>query len=520
MKAESTALYQKEYTLSQSMQRCPNCGAYVMSDDNICPRCDHPLDDSSTRIDPTPDISDTNTNAAGPGGEITNDSAAETEESTPEDRANLPTTRLPNAVPVFDRARPISPGDTDHAETADQPGAPGADIEHAAASETTSPAAEEEASEPAEAIQPGAPGADAEHAAAGETTSPAAEEEASEPAEAIQPGAPGADIEHAAAGEAIPPAAEAIPELPEFAGWFEAASTQPHLEDQLVLREPDEPDDDDTSELPTARLAPGERAEPADVNQTVRQEVRPAYIVPPAPYTPPPTPAPPPPAWITPPPASYGYGYGMAAVPALPTAYLQQRVQAYRRGGYRLHVNSPYEATLSNGKGLGAWGWLLALISVIGLFWYVLLLALSGFQRDVVDIVLESDGQLYEDGSGAAHVRQQRSRVGRRWAMFGAVIFVVSLLIGIALGVVAGIVLSSERYQAALREAYPAITLFEEHFSSTETAPADVNLVKDGAVAYAIVAGIAAVGLWGGATLWVIGTIHAKAYRVHVPPWG
>ncbi len=26
------------------MQRCPNCGAYVMSSDNYCPRCDHPLD--------------------------------------------------------------------------------------------------------------------------------------------------------------------------------------------------------------------------------------------------------------------------------------------------------------------------------------------------------------------------------------------------------------------------------------------------------------------------------------------
>jgi hypothetical protein len=165
----------------------------------------------------------------------------------------------------------------------------------------------------------------------------------------------------------------------------------------------------------------------------------------------------------------------------------------------------------------------LALISIIGVFWYMLLLALNGFQRDVVDIVLESDGQLYEDGPGAAHVRRQRARTGRRWRNFGVLIGLISLVLGIGLGVVAGIVLSSERYQAALREAYPAVTLFEEHFSATEARPDDVSLAKDGAVAYAVLGGIAAVGLWGGATLWVIGTIHARAYRVSVsalPGWG
>jgi uncharacterized membrane protein (DUF2068 family) len=95
---------------------------------------------------------------------------------------------------------------------------------------------------------------------------------------------------------------------------------------------------------------------------------------------------------------------------------------------------------------------------------------------------------------------------------------VICLVLVIGLGAVAGIVLRNERYQAALREAYPAVTLFEEHFSATQADPADVNLAKDGAVAYAIIAGIAGVGLWGGMTLWVIGTIHAKTYRVHVPP--
>ena len=40
------------------MRRCPNCGAYVMSDDNICPRCDHPLNRPAAQVDPAADISD------------------------------------------------------------------------------------------------------------------------------------------------------------------------------------------------------------------------------------------------------------------------------------------------------------------------------------------------------------------------------------------------------------------------------------------------------------------------------
>ena len=107
-------------------------------------------------------------------------------------------------------------------------------------------------------------------------------------------------------------------------------------------------------------------------------------------------------------------------------------------------------------------------------------------------------------------------------AVFGkylaSLAFLSLMVLVIGLGVVAGAVVRNERYQAALREAYPAVTLFEEHFSATQADPADVNLAKDGAVAYAVVTGIAVVGLWGGVTLWVIGTIHAKTYSVHVPP--
>lgn len=499
------------------MQRCPNCGAYVMSDDNICPRCDHPLNQPA---DPVPVTETFDSDEAEPvetAESFDSDKAEpvemaeetiETEEPvTPkEDRANLPTTRLPNALPIFRDmpARQESPAKAEALAADDRPINGEADEE----AEGETPPAGAAVPLPAEdhAGPDDLPPDLIQEPAQEILTAPAAEEEA--PAVEAIPTMP-ADVEMPAPADFPAPF-----DLPESVGLLDAASTQPHLEDQIVVPEPD---DEDTSEMPTERLMPDEEV-PFKADETIRPDARAAYFVPPAPYTPPPTLTPPPPVLITPPPVSYGYE--MPAVPAMSaaTSYLQQRVQAYRQGGYRLHVNSPYEATLSLGKGLGAVGWLLALVSIIGFFWYVLLMALGGFQRDIVDIVLESDGRIYEDGSGAAHIRRHRSRVGQRWAMFGVVIFVICLVLVIVLGVVAGIVLRNERYQAALREAYPAVTLFEEHFSATEADPADVSLAKDGAVAYAIVAGIALVGLWGGATLWVIGTIHAKTYRAHVPP--
>jgi hypothetical protein len=135
-----------------------------------------------------------------------------------------------------------------------------------------------------------------------------------------------------------------------------------------------------------------------------------------------------------------------------------------------------------------------------------------------VYIVLETDGRVYEDGPGAAHVRLARARAGRRWSIFGILIFLFCFVLAILLGAVAGIVTTQKRYQAALREAYPAVTLFEERFDPAIANPDDVQVMKDGAVVFAILGGIAAVGLWGGATLFVIGTVHAGAYRVRVPP--
>lgn len=101
--------------------------------------------------------------------------------------------------------------------------------------------------------------------------------------------------------------------------------------------------------------------------------------------------------------------------------------------------------------------------------------------------------------------------------------FALSLLLALMLGAVAAVYLRVETNQAALREAYPAITLFEERFSAVQADPDDVALARDSFVGWVILAGVAVVGLWGGATLFVVGTIHHGAYRVSVPPlpgWG
>ncbi len=247
----------------------------------------------------------------------------------------------------------------------------------------------------------------------------------------------------------------------------------------------------------------------------------PTTTIPPAPFTPPPIPDTVAPTFIAPPapyaPAPYApYMPGYAPSPAM--QFMQQRVQLYQRDRYRVVSHTPNEIVLSRGKQLGVSGWLVALVSIVGVFWYTLILLVSGFRRDRVFVTLEADGYVYEDGPGAAHVRQQRSRGGRRWSIIGLVLFVLSFLLAAGLAIAATVTASQDRYQAALREAYPAITLFEEHFTAGDADPADVDLMHDGLVAWSIAGGIALVGLWGGLTLFIVGYIHATAYRVNVPP--
>ena len=445
-----------------------------MGSDDICPRCDYRFGDllpgGPLDSDPSPESPD--------------DSAPRMPQTTEIDLnlSAVPVTDIVDAVEVPGSATgdPDEPGEAESSgdaiqvetvigpapDRAELPTTPVRMVPRAAPRFPPRPTGEDDAPPSPEAAEPAA-------------------EPAVEPAEALsQPDeeAPGDSADDQVA-------------LPE------SAETQPRLDDQL--RKDAEPAIE-TGNMPTLRFT------------TREPRIRPAYIVPPAPYTPPP------PVQIAPPPAYAPYGYAAPQVAPLAAGMAQetfhQRVQSYVQGGYRVQSHSAYEAALVCGKPLGVVGWLLALITGVGALWYLLILMLGGFQADTVYVVLESDGYVYEDGPGAAHVRRQRARTGQRWGAFGLIVFFVSLLLALVLGVIAGIALTQDRYQAALREAYPAVTLFEERFSNTPADSDDVSLAKDAAVAFAILAGISGVGLWGGVTLFVIGTIHARAYRTHVAP--
>ena len=455
--------------MNEETRRCPHCGRYVIAQDDICPACGEPLSASEEEGAPVPDAAEA---IAEP-----NETEATDVPASPEDAAP------PEAVAAADAP------DADETEAAEPPSA------EEAAAEVETPEAE---------------AASAEHTDEGEPS----------PAESV---AEEAAAEAADAPEGPP---EKPPSLPDTLGTPDAVippvTATPLGEQSTPPRAMTPP-----AAMPPVAAALAETGEheavpslptPADMMQETQpnlaaqmQPAAPAYIIPPAPYTPPPLPAP---AYALAP-----YAYAQPADPlAAAVAFLQQRVALYRQGGYHLVAHGPYEATLAYGKGLSVGAWMLALVSGVGLVWYLLLLALSGFQPDEVTIWVERDGRVYEDGPGAAHVRAQRARAGRRWRTIGAVIFALSLFVALVLGVFAGAVLSQERYQAALRQAYPAVTLFEERFSDAPASADDVQLAKDGAVAFGVVAVLAAVGLWGGATLFVVGTVHASAYRVHVPP--
>ncbi len=473
--------------MSNEVHVCPNCGAYVMGGDDICPRCDQPLE-RSPRTRHRPDEVD----------DIPAQDAPADPGQQPPDRHTVPTTELP---PVPDRAEAAPPGDlpgsTPEDAPEDMPGEPdqrdeGPEIDLAEDFDDDldiPPPDHPERQELRHGLAQAAAALDA----------PLADPDAPRPLPEVAPSLP----------EVVPamPEPDAPPPVPEDAASeqptapFDSDSGRPG-EEVTVTSAGGPPEAEVTAVQATPRRAPASAPAGGAVS-----------IIPPAPYTPPP------PAQLTPPAYPPGQA-GYAAQPALAqaSAYLQQRVAAYQRGGYRLHVAGPYEAMLTRGKRLGVGGWILALVTLVGFGWYLLLLAVTGFQAEPAYLVVEADGRVYEDGPGAAHVRQARARAGRRWSVFGLVILVICLVLAVILGAVAGVVLTQERYQAAVREAYPAVTLFEEHFSATEADPDDVSLAKDGAVVFAILAGIAGVGLWGGATLLVIGTIHAGAYRVAVPP--
>jgi hypothetical protein len=229
----------------------------------------------------------------------------------------------------------------------------------------------------------------------------------------------------------------------------------------------------------------------------------PDEIIPSAPYTPPPL------REFTRSVAPYSYPSNY---------YLEQRVIAYRQGGYDMVHYSPYQVTMIYGKPLGLFWWLMAMLSVVGLIWYFIILLASGFSRDRVYLIVERDGTLYEDGDGAAHVRRKRSRVGRRWGFLGVVIFFVALIwfIGMNAAAVWGI----QHYQAELEAAYPTVQLFQSDQDSTPTTvdPDDIATAENIVLGFSILFALSLICLLTGLTLTIVGYLHGEAYAVKVLP--
>ncbi|MBN1200395.1 MAG: hypothetical protein JXJ20_00940 [Anaerolineae bacterium] len=497
--------------MTPNIRVCPNCGAHVMTGDDLCPRCDYPLDAPPPVRAGSPDIDPVDEPLPG---------AQEPESGEQPDRFELPTTSLDQPAPANDDQPLESPAIA----------APEPETDLDAAAEVIEPA---EPVEPAEAVEfielkaPPEPDLDA----ADDVIEPAEPVEPAEAVEFIEPEAP-PEPDLDAADDVLEPArpvepaeAEPVPEageaedIPEpAADAADAKATQRSQRESEALINVIETLRRIVTTAPLPSTRPPDDSTAFDASATTRRQPSRAYIIPPAPYTPPPVkeiPLSPPAIIAPPPPPAPAYTQPVNTTPSA-SAFFGQRVLEYRRGGYELHSYLPYEAILSHGKVLSAAGWLMALVSISGALWYVLILALSGFQTDTVYLTLESDGQLYEDGPGAAHVRRGRARAGRRWSVFGVILFTVSSMLALLLALMAWAAL--DRYKPELRQAYPEVTLFEGEFSSEAADPDLVNTMKNGVVAFSVLAGIAVVGIWGGLTLTVIGAVHASAYHASVPP--
>jgi len=194
------------------------------------------------------------------------------------------------------------------------------------------------------------------------------------------------------------------------------------------------------------------------------------------------------------------------------------RVWRYEHAGYTIRERGPHGVVLDIGRSLSVLGWLVAFVSFLGLLWYLFIQIGSGFHKDWVSIRLGPGGHIAEDGPGAAHVRRRRSRSGRRWGLIGAFFLIFCLILGLILAVVGGLLLSNDEYQAALREAYPEVDLLQDQLNEGPADPDDVDLMETAGVVFGLLGGITLIGLWAGATLAIVGYIHANTYHVPVPP--
>ncbi len=206
----------------------------------------------------------------------------------------------------------------------------------------------------------------------------------------------------------------------------------------------------------------------------------------------------------------------MAGVPSQ-DYWLQQRVQAYLYGGYQLVHQKQHEAVLSYGKSLSFFWWIIGAMSVVGLLWYWFILLLSGFRRDIVYVSLEPDGSLYEEGSGAAHIRRRRSRIARRWGVMAMLLAMISVFT-FCLVILAGAVLM-DRYETEIDAAYPEFSLFGSREIDSDALDAtQVQNVKVVVLVLIILMGLSGVGFVGGMAMFIVSYLHAAAYRVDVAP--
>lgn len=217
-----------------------------------------------------------------------------------------------------------------------------------------------------------------------------------------------------------------------------------------------------------------------------------------------------PPAPLSPPPVEQ-------SLASMPLGYsMQQRINAYAQGGYRMQGYFQNEAIMTYGKPLSFGWWIFGSATIFGIFWYFLILLVSGFQRDKVYILLEPDGHVYEDGAGAAHVRQRRAQNARRWGVFGIFMVLISVF-SLFLVIMATAVLT-DRYVDELNAAYPEFGIFDSDVDPERIDTNTVDNIEIAVVAIVILFSLSLSGIIIGATMAFTGYMQASIYQVRVAP--
>ena len=342
----------------RELRVCPNCGAYVITDRNICPRCDAPLDA------PSPEATASDTDLEDPVADVLAEiEAAQADEDEPAETAPW----LPEIEPA--------PESGEGGETA--PGEEGTPSEPLAVREE----------------RPTMPGW------LPEATLPAIHKEPEAPLDPHdRPTSPNLDVSGGRRSRGFE-ADVTIPRLPE------------DVEEELAGSPSDEPTMQfdrgparrlkRTSPAPTARRNPSPRrprprcARPFRAGCRIQRAGRKLL------------------------------GRCDSLLPAAHPGLSRRGLSGARplRAGSHALLRQAARCR----------GWALAILTIIGLLWYIAIQAFSGFRRDMVYLTLEPDGRVYEDGPGGPHPARAIA-AGRRWSLVGLTILVLSLVLAIVLG--------------------------------------------------------------------------------------